>query len=387
MASQMGLVQGLLAADSVGHVYVSTYYPHHYARMDRVVTLRPPPVRGYTINRSERELLATGALVTWGGGVDLQDLGSKLKLCLLWLRFILLKRYGSKIILGCQGTGPLRSRCGKVLVARIVQRLDGGVVREPTARRLVAETGNLPSACIHESCDAAFMLEPPDPAFGQQYLEEKGFDLKQPVLGVNVRRWYHERGGWFPSACRRRWVADRMSAPMQRLLNHMAEAIARQTVARQILLLPMYRREPEPWEDDIDLLEALQARLPTDFHAAMVDEDLATPALLSILSGLSALVGVRLHSTILAQVAGVPALHIAYDHKGVEHFQRMDMASWCLPIQEVQAANGADLLARKLAELLAHRATLAQTVAQRTQTLRTDAKRQLHELVDEVKNG
>ncbi len=230
------------------------------------------------------------------------------------------------------------------------------------------------------------MLNTPDPGFGRSYLAEKGLNPAAPILGVNIRRWYHQKGGWLPTAFWRGITGNRIPPELDQVLDHMARAVAEQSVAGQVLLVPMYRHEPEPWEDDIRLLEELATRLPSSFRTAMLEEDVTTAQLLSILACTTAVMGVRLHSTLLAHVAGVPALHIAYDHKGREYFQMMNMTECCLDIDEVRGAGGAEILGRKVDHLLANRDALAAAVSSRVATLRADGQRALHDMVRSMVN-
>lgn len=380
LASQAGLVDGLLSSSEVERVYVSTYYPHHFAGEDRVVPVNPPPLRAMLSHRQEQALLARRLPVFWGGGVDLQDSGSKIKMPLILLRIRLLKRHGSPFIQAFQGVGPIESRVGRILLRRITREFDWSIVREPTARDLLLTLGRLSPQKLDLACDAALLLPSPDRSFGIRYLRDAGLDPEREIIGLNLRRWFHQRGGWLPTEVSSLRRASSSSVAMTRLMDNVAGAVCQllKDGATQLLMLPMYRRHPEPWEDDILLLEELRRRLPEGVGTAFVDEDLAPTDLVSILSSVDLLIGVRLHSTILAHVAGVPSIHIAYEPKGVDHFRQMGLERYVIDIEDLVEPTGERELAAAIDSIMEDPQRLKRQVQAGANNLRENARTSLH---------
>ncbi|MCP4326896.1 MAG: hypothetical protein GY791_00455 [Alphaproteobacteria bacterium] len=342
MASQMGLVCGLARQDIVDTVFVSTYYPDHFKDIADIVTVAPSSLRGYTISAAERALLRRKAPVFWGGGVDLQDSGSTAKLALLLVRLWLLKRYGSHLVLACQGAGPVRSGIGKALTRKILSLVDCSVVRERRAGSFLENVARVSPRHVIQAADAALLLPAPNPDFGTKYLTEKGLDVSAPIIGVNLRRWFHQKGGWLPTEVRRRRKKAELSGRMKCLVENLAKSLNKlaESGIHQVALVPMYRAQPEYWEDDIFLLDSVRALLSPRIRCAMVDADLTPHELLSIFSGFEFVIGVRLHSTILAHVAGTPAVHIFYEDKGPEHFRQVGSDKFLISIDSASGPAG-----------------------------------------------
>ena len=379
LASQAGIVYGLLREPTIRNVYVSSYYPHHYANMPRVRSVAPPPVRGFLTNSGERPLLRRRMPIFWGGGVDLQDTGSKIKMPLILLRILLLKRCGSPFVMAFQGAGPVRTRFGRLCLRCIARRLNLAVCREPTAQRVLTEQGRLDAQRVRLATDGALLLDPPNKAFGRRYLADRGLDPAGLILGLNLRRWFHQKSGWLPTQIHRQRRTGELNGPMRALVENIVDTLqdAADLGYRQIVLLPMYRSEPEPWEDDIALLKAVRARLVDHMRFVLVHEDLSVVQLASVFSCLTVMIGVRLHSTILAHVAGVPAIHVFYEHKGPEHFARLGMSDLLVGIDEACGSNGGRAI---LAALNRVHNRLEQTrtqLAQRVQELRNCAQSHL----------
>ncbi len=389
LASQAGIVQGLLRDPLVGRVYVSTYYPHYFSGQPRVVTIRPSALRGLVTNRAERWVLRSGIPALWGGGVDLQDTGGKIKMPLILLRILLLKRFGSPVVQVFQDAGPVRTRTGRFFLRRIARAFDTCVVRGPTARDLLVEQGGLDGSRIVESVDAALLLQCPGPDFGRGYLGERGLDPALPIMGLNLRRWFHQKADWLPTQLHRRRRGPEHEGRMAGLIDNVARAVASLEAAgyQQIVMVPMYRLEPEPWEDDILLLECMRERLPRTMKSVMVTEDLPTSNLLSIYACMSIMLGIRLHSTILAHVAGVPAVHIYYEHKGRDHFRHIGMEEYLVDIESASADAGGDALTDAVWRLHKERSGLSEALDRQIAVLRQRAERDLHQVLVSLMHG
>ena len=382
-ANQAGVVAGLRRSSRVGKVYVSSFYPEHFKGLDDVCPIPPASVRGYLTNRFEGKILKKRPPVYWGGGVDLQDSGSKIKIALLFLRILLLKRSGSRFVIAFQGAGPIRTRFGKFCLKLISRLIDYAIVREPTAQKILIEDAAMSQAEVVLGVDSALLLEPPQSEFGRTYLQKHKFDLSRPILGVNLRRWYHQRGGWLPTEFRSKQApvgAERMHT----LISEMAQAISTNGAYSKILMIPMYRRYPEMWEDDIVLLEELKARLPSNYVVGFLEEDVSAFELLSIFSMLDVMIGVRLHSTIMAHIAGVPAIHIAYEHKGIEHYEHMRMRDLVISIDEASILGGAKVIQERLGTIQAHRDIIAEKCSRRCEELRGLAQNQLEKSLESI---
>ncbi len=378
-ASQAGIVDGLRRHPRVGQVFVTTWYPHHYAGWEDVIPVEPPPLRGLLTNATERPVLRRKLPVFWGGGVDLQDTGSKIKMPLILTRIRLLKRFGSPFVQAFQGAGPVRTGIGRFFMRRIVRRIDFTLAREPTAYGLLTGAGNMPTDRITQSVDGALMLECPRRAFGEAYLRERGLNTNASILGLNVRRWFHQKAGWLPTEVNRKGKEEELAGPMRQLVDHVAAALKRfaDLGHRQFALIPMYRREPEPWEDDAFLLECVRDRLGDAATCVLVEEDVSPTDLLSIFTCLDLMIGVRLHSTIMAHVAGVPAVHIHYEHKGQEHYDHMNLPAHLIDIHDVTAPGGDARLTALLEHVWGERKPIAEKIAMEVARLRCLAESQL----------
>lgn len=383
MASQAGLVSAFLRHPVVHSVTVSTYYPHHYSGYNYVNPTTPPPLRGYATSWLERKALKRSSVIAWGGGVDLEDGGSKSKLLLLNIKLALLKTANRPLIQAFQGAGPLNTSSGRWLAKLAAELCDYHIVRENNAMDLLRCLG-VDSRELFLGCDAALLLDSVNAERGRYILSRKGLDPDAPTLGLNLRRWYHQSGGWIPTGLRKgAWNGSEVF--MSKLIKNIRTSLREvPTVGvRQLLLLPMYLHDPEPWEDDIALLERSVEQLE-GFAIARLYEDLSPQDILSVLSCVSLMVGMRLHSTIMAHVAGTPAIHIAYADKGRDYFSMMGLSSQYVDVDDMVDESSVRALIGKIEAMIVSEENIQADISSRVGFLRAQGERALDSFLRSV---
>jgi len=192
-------------------------------------------------------------------------------------------RWRKELYLVGQGVGPLRSRIGRWAAKGAVQRARGITVRDPESLETLRSLS--PSIEATLAADAALLLEP-DSGAGDRLLEDVGLADADSVVGVSLRPW----GG-------------------DRHLPQLAEALGR--VRRELdcrfLFLPF------GGEGDRRLLVELGRLLNEGDPVAPLP--LRPRTVLGLCGRLRGMVGMRLHSLVLAGLAGLPVAGIAYDPK------------------------------------------------------------------------
>lgn len=349
LANQLGLVNFLLQNKAIKKIYVSSYYPEHFKNIEKVVTLKPSLLRGYTLSIAELKILKKGTPIFWGGGIDIQDSGSKIKLLLILLRFILLTLFKNRLIVSFQGIGPIRTKTGLVLSKLILNKVTAVITREQTALDWLDRL-KYPEHKVFLSIDSALFIESYELTFGKNYLINKGFDIDKPIIAINLRRWYHQKGGWMPTQFSRKSLLNKKMSNIQKNFES-ALSHAAKLGYYQFVFLPMYLKEPEPWEDDIILAEQLQSTLPCNCHSRVISENISTNELCSILNNVTFSIGMRLHSTILTHTVLHPAIHIAYEHKGADYYKAINQESLLCMINEFSSTDGDVILKRKISYL------------------------------------
>jgi polysaccharide pyruvyl transferase WcaK-like protein len=337
IASRYGILQALLAGGTKVSAVFASRPEHLPARLrSRILPYGPlynlwPALRGLAALRRSKTVI-------WTGGLDLQDDSSLTKLVHTWLVFLSYRLLGLRILLALQGAGPLGTPGGRFLARRVLSLVDLALVRDKGSERLLREL--MPADRLRLAADGIFLdgfptREAPCP-LGSRVAPVAAAGGR-PVVGVNVRLWFHFAGSWVPYQFARERYRARAEAPMNALLASIEGVIAhlRARHDARVVLVSMYEPGVEPWEDDLPLLERIKTRFAADDEVVLCTDDLPIEALCGLFSLFDLMIGMRLHSTLIALRAGVPAIHVAYTSKGRDIYGDLGLADWVVAVEDV----------------------------------------------------
>jgi polysaccharide pyruvyl transferase WcaK-like protein len=294
-------------------------------------------------------------VVIWTGGLDLQDDSSLVKLLHTWLVFASYRFLGLKILIALQGAGPLTTSSGRWLAERVLALTDLVLVRDRGSYRLLSAM--LPENRVLLAADGIFL--PGFPQRGERAELPSSMEgictvAGRPLIGLNVRLWFHFANNLIPFQFRRGSYRKRAERPMEMFLSAIATIVTelRRSRNARIVLVSMYEPEAEPWEDDQPFLQQIKSRFLDDPEVILLSDDLPILDLCALFTRFDLMIGTRLHSTLIALRAGVPAIHLAYTLKGRDIYRDLGLSEWAFEIEEVARAPQAvsDLAERILAD-------------------------------------
>jgi polysaccharide pyruvyl transferase WcaK-like protein len=270
-------------------------------------------------------------VVLWAVGLDLQDDSSLAKLVYLWVVFTLYRLTGMKIYCLFQGAGPLKTRPGQWLASRALSQVSLFIARDPGTYGLI---GNIsPGTRKILAHDAIFL-----PGFEQQAagitVEENqlvdeyiGDKSSGPVVGINIRQWFHLTSRILPYQMNQAAYINQSQEKMDQLIHSMAEFIGKiqKDFKARILLISAYQPNVVRWEDDLPWLEQLAKHFKEDDGVILTDKPLSMPQYYALMSRLDVMIGMRLHSSLIALRMGVPSLNISYTLKGRDILEYMGL--------------------------------------------------------------
>ncbi len=275
--------------------------------------------------------------VLWTAGLDLQDDSSLLKILHTLLNFLFFRLLGLKILVISQGAGPIRTRWGRFLTRLLLDQTSGFLVRDGGSLNLLR--GINPRVRIYRGFDGIFLGDfdlSSIPAAEENYIEHlQQREIGQPLIGFNLRLWFHFSSGLLPYHL----APGKYRARAQKQLAEFIKAstiflmAARRELNAKILMVSMYEPWVEPWEDDLPLLRQVKDRLAGDDQVVLVDQPLGLQGFCKLISGLDAMVGTRLHSTLAALRFGVPAVHLAYTLKGRDIFRDLGLSDYVVELE------------------------------------------------------
>ena len=336
IASRYAILAELESAGvPVGAVFASR--PEHVPSADRTHILPYGPIYNLWPGAAGLKAVRNADMVLWTGGLDLQDDSSLLKLVHMWLVFATYRLLGLDIILVMQGAGPIDTRAGRWLSRRVLALVRLALVRDKESFDLLSSLANPDK--LRLSADGIFLSgfdEAPTPQ-STSLIEKLTAGARGPVIGLNVRLWFHFANSIVPYQFARDAYRTRSETHMSILIDQLAHVVAtlRKEHDARIVLLSMYEPGVEPWEDDIQFLERLKERFAGDEEVRLLVEDIPITAFSALLGRFNLMIGMRLHSALIALRMGTPAIHIAYTRKGHAIYSGLGLSDWLVPVEAV----------------------------------------------------
>lgn len=239
-------------------------------------------------------------LVSGGGGL-LQD-STGINSIIYYLGVCMLaKMMGKRVMYFCQGYGPVRSRLGQKLVRMVTDRVDLITVRDDESAESVR---SLPvGRPVFVTADPALLLEPaPAAALAKRLKEEGVFEDLGRLEGPTGR---HANVGPLVAVTVRPWPGFKLEEVAGALYE-----FRRRERARYLLI---------PFHPELDTEPSLRLQELLEGEAKVLTQEYTPAEIAGVLRCCDMVLGMRLHSLILAAGAGIPVLGLAYDPK-VERF-------------------------------------------------------------------
>lgn len=335
-----------------------------------------------------RNLLPTAAgwralrradVVLWSVGLDMQDDSSLAKLLYLSVLFRLYRALGLRVWCLFQGAGPITTPAGRRLARAALQPVERFVARDPGTYALVSELAAGP--VVHLAHDAIFLpgFEADLPAPARSWLAALRPADGRPLIGFNIRQWFHFASRLLPYQFAQRAYRAQSSDAMQTLITAAANLVRelRSALGARIMLISAYEPDQAPWEDDLPWLRAVQAAVGADPEVHLIERPLTLPDYFGVMAQLDLMIGMRLHSALIALRFGVPALNVSYTLKGGAIMRHLGLADRVVELEtwltapEQLVARSVQMLADAPAERARVQAAVQQAIALNMNLLRT----------------
>lgn len=248
---------------------------------------------------------------------------------LLWLA----QRLGVPTMMLGQGIGPLRFAPNRWLVKQALKGCAAIAVRDPDSFEFLQNMG-LPPSKLFQTADPVLTLEPVHYTRAQQLLYQAGLDLNRPLIGVSIRPWH----SWFEKQ-------------LKAFTSVLAQFAAR--IGGQLVLIP-FQPEQDTWMCH-EAAYSILCRPNSYVPPVVVLEERYSPTEMQGLIGLmDIMVGMRLHSLIMAATQYVPAVGLVYDPKVRLFAEALDYRY----VGSVTALSQADLFYQYLSDTWEQRETV-----------------------------
>lgn len=223
-------------------------------------------------------------VVVSGGGSILQDVTSSRSL-LYYLAIIwMAKKMGKKVMFYGNGFGPITKRYNKNLVRYIINQVDVITVRDFQSKESMKALGI--NRDIQVTADVTFAMEPLAEEKGKEILRAEGLLETKKIIGISVRSW---------------WGKENYKQIIAKTADYL------QQLNYQVVFIPMqYPHDQTLSQEIIKMMKS---------NAVVLNQIYSPEEILSVISNMDLLIGMRLHSLVFASIAKVPMVGIEYEDK------------------------------------------------------------------------
>lgn len=289
--------------DTVLFGIISSLRQHHPAIDIAVLSNKPrettalfgiPAYNRWSFSTILRQLKRADLLLM-GGGSLLQDATSPRSVMYYLSIVTMAKLLHKPVIFFAQGFGPITHPLSKVLIKTIVNKVDVITVRDQGSADDMRNLGV--TQPIHITADPAVTIRPSD--VDLSLAKPKLVPNGNKSMAISIRKWKNEEN-------------------YKKVIAQMADEMVRKNW--NVYFLPMqYPADVAPSRDII--------RYMKEPGAILLDEQMNFQQIISFIGNMDFVLGMRLHSIIIAAVLGVPFVGISYDPKIDRFIERVEMDS------------------------------------------------------------
>ena len=201
----------------------------------------------------------------------------------------------------CFGIGakPIRSLAGKYIIKSLLEQAAAVSTRD---RRSMAELKAIGlKKKVRVTGDSALFLTPRTP--DEKTLEEHGLISDEPLVAICPRALSMDHRAHYHAP-----LSPGVISRIRRNLALIADYLSRS--GHRVIFIPMHRVFPDDDRKEIAIIQSLMREPSLSFQSVIPPETLA-----GLLGQVELMIGLRLHSLILAAAIGVPVVSINYDPK------------------------------------------------------------------------
>lgn len=292
-------------------------------------------------------------IVYVGGGYfrSKKGLTQTLNLCMQLLLFWAARLSGAKAVVCPMSIGPFAYEWHRRLTLRVLRPLDYICVRDQLSLDILRKA---------DFKNAAFF---PDTAL---FLAKTDVPTRvERLFGITLREWFK-------------------GVRQKEFENEVIDAVAQFCLSKNLVVLPVVQvHGPKYGESDMPVMENVSSKLRTlGVKVRDVHYELDVHRLQKTYGGLEMLLGMRMHSDILAAVQGTPFVAIAYEHKTFGLMQLFNIEKYCLDSQEVTT----DRLSALLLDAYDHKEELQKQISTKLAGIHEVYKKQFISLLKSYGN-
>lgn len=274
-----------------------------------------------------------------GGGGILQDQTSILNFLYYMAQLYLARRYGKRTILMFVGVGPIKYRLSQFLLRRLVRVVNLAIVRDDASMQHLTAHGVARDNVV-VAHDPVLNFQPEGSLDASHYTDT-------PYIAVSLRRWFFTHP-LLPVFVTRR--ANRLPVVRRkytRLVQSIAEDLDEflsEHPEFKVILVSFNDRE------DRAVIEDVRNRIHLRERVECTPPGMSENEYLNIARDARFVLGMRLHSLILAATVGTPLVGLRYSLKVDEFIDQMDLRDASIHVEDYDSRRLQDAMELTLKE-------------------------------------
>lgn len=289
-----------------------------------------------------------------GGGGIIQDKSSLFNFLYYAFQLWVAKRYEKPTILIFVGVGPLKHRLSRILLKRLANGIELAVVRDEKSRDILAQymDDSKKIMTVHDSVLSY--------VFDEKKLPTSPFLDKKPYVVVSLRRWFFTMSLLPVFIARKVNRLPALRKKYEEFMNNVAQDLdtfLERHNDMQLVFAPFDTKE------DVEVLNDLKSRMKYQNRVSLTKDELSEEEYLSIVKQAEFLIGMRLHSLILAANVSKPFVALSYSPKVDEFTEQMQLTGYAMHVERYDSEklqenleamhDKAPQLAKRMPEMLA----------------------------------
>ncbi len=323
--------------------------------------LKSVPTRGRLSGPRVRSALKKASLYLLGGGGLLKDYGSDHTSLKGWLEPLrTAKGLGTKTALFSVGVENIRYEESKRLLRKELSNVDLITVRDLSSKKLLNSLG------VRSEVEIL-----PDPAvlLGEGRSRSLVKDAS-PRVAVCLRHWFSQGN----------YVKDEKAN--ERFMDATAEGLdhLREKYDAKIDFIPFRNGSPD---NDVVIAEEVSSRMKNRPGNMVMATPPTVMEYMDMLEGCDLVIGMRLHSLILAQANGVPGVALSYMPKVRAYMEEMKQKDFCVDLENINGKSLIDMIDQTMARYEMR----SKHICRRNKELKERVKKGISKLTDLARKG
>lgn len=282
-------------------------------------------------------------LFIFGGGQEIEDHASVAFLVSGLLKIALAKILSRPILCYAIGVGPVVTVLGRLLTRLVLNQVALITVRDGDSREHLRQLGITKPPCF-VTADPTFILAACHDQQAQKiFVSERLAKTNGPRIIITPRRWFHYRHYLLPMTFRAKFCSMRGQkeyANLKKTIAQVADHLV--TIHKaQVIFVPMSSSgsRVDPGNDDDQVSKEIISLMKYKENVFLLRGDYSPKELGAFFRQMDLVIGMRMHSLILASTMNVPVIGIALSPKFNSFFKLIGQSEYLMTLNNVNYSN------------------------------------------------